>query len=326
MHDLMDAHQRKFVYLRLSVTERCNFRCVYCLPDGYDGKAAAPELSVDEIRRLVRGFARMGVSKVRLTGGEPTTRRDLLDIARTVASVEGIRKVAITTNGNRLSQLAEPLREAGVSAINVSIDSLEKDRFERATGMRRFEEVLGGVETALKTGFESVKVNAVLMRGINDDAIESFLDWIRERPVSVRFIELMRTGTNAELFARHHLSAGVLQLKLLKAGWQMMPRGLTDGPAVLFRHPHYEGSVGLIAPYSSDFCTTCNRLRVNSQGALKLCLFGDEDLSLRDLLQADEQCDSLVARVRSLVLEKPVSHLLHQGNYGNTQNFSGIGG
>ncbi len=274
----------------------------------------------------MRGFARLGVTKVRLTGGEPTVRRDIVEIARAASSVKGIQKLAITTNGSRLGELALPLLQAGVSSINISIDSLEEERFREITGSTRFESILQSVDQALSAGFEQVKVNAVLLKNGNDHELLSFMDWVRDRPISVRFIELMRTGTNAEYFNKHHLSAGVIQLQLLKSGWFPVTRGLTDGPAVTYRHPQYEGSIGLIAPYSQDFCTTCNRLRVTSQGALKLCLFGERDLSLRDLLQHDYQTDELASRIQSLVLEKPISHELHEGKYGNTRHFAGIGG
>jgi len=328
---LVDSHQRRFVYLRLSVTDRCNFSCAYCLPDGYSpesgsGETGSPELSLSEIERLVRGFARLGVSKVRLTGGEPTVRRDIVELARVVSSVQGIQKVALTTNGSRLPELALPLLRAGVSSINISIDSLEEERFREITGSTRFASILQSVDQALDAGFERVKVNAVLLKNRNDHELLSFMDWVRDRPISVRFIELMRTGTNAEYFNQNHLSAGVIRLELLKAGWTPTARGVTDGPAVVYRHPRYEGSIGLIAPYSQDFCTTCNRLRVTAQGALKLCLFGERDLSLRDLLQEDSQTEELASRIQALVLEKPLSHELHEGKYGNTRHFAGIGG
>lgn len=327
MHELADSHGRRFQYLRLSVTPACNFRCVYCLPNGYQRPAGAQApLSVSEIRNLVSGFAAMGFWKVRLTGGEPTLRRDIVEIAHEVSSIPGIRNVALSTNGYRLAQLAAPLRAAGVNALNVSVDSLDAERFQKITGQDRLHDVLKGIDTAFSSGFSAVKVNAVLMKDLNDRDLDAYLDWVRRAPISVRFIELMRTGDNRNLFERHHLSAGTIQLKLLASGWTMRRRSEGDGPAVEFEHPDYVGRIGLIAPYSPDFCQSCNRLRVSSQGGLRLCLFGEKDHSLRHLLRFENQREGLIAAVRGLIGEKAATHYLHDGKYGNTQDFAAIGG
>lgn len=327
MDKLVDTYERQFVYLRLSVTDRCNFRCVYCLPNGYQGPLSQDsELSVDEIRRLVQGFSRLGIQKVRLTGGEPTVRRDLVEIASAISCISQIKKIAITTNGNRLRELALPLRNAGVTSINVSLDSLDPDRFHRITGMDRFSEVMRGIEHALALGFENIKINAVLLKGSNGDELSHFMEWVKDRPISVRFIELMRTGKNQALFDEKHLSGGIVQFELLKAGWKPVSRKVDDGPAVTYEHPNYLGTIGIIAPYSKDFCKTCNRLRVSSRGALRLCLFGDGDASLRRYLSSDDSQEELTHEIQRLILGKPVSHFLHEGNYGNTWNLAAIGG
>ncbi len=327
MRQLIDGFDRKFVYLRLSVTDRCNFRCVYCLPDGYQGPTAVePELSIDEIRRLVSAFAVLGVQKVRLTGGEPTVRRDIVEVAAAVAAIPGIKNTAVTTNGYRLKELAQPLRKAGVTSLNISVDSLDPTRFREITGTDRFEPVMQGLERALELGYKSVKVNAVLLRGTNEDELSRFIAWVKDRPVSIRFIELMRTGKNAEFFEKKHFSGGEVQFELLKSGWKPVERNADDGPALVYVHPQYQGTMGVIAPYSKDFCKSCNRLRVTSRGALRLCLFGEKDASLRQFLSSDDLQDELVQELRNQVLRKPVSHFLHEGNYGNTWNFSAIGG
>lgn len=327
MFDLVDQYQRKFAYLRLSVTDRCNFKCVYCLPNGYVAPPCKEaDLTLDEIRRLVTAFATLGVSKVRLTGGEPTVRRDIVELARMISHIPGIKKTALTTNGNRLAELASPLRKAGVTAINVSIDSLDRGKFAEITGTDRLEQVLSGVDAALSAGFDAIKINSVLLRNWNDGEIASFMEWVRERPISVRFIELMRTGIHGEFFNKRHLSAGKIQFDLLKSGWSQEVKQSTDGPAVVYRHPHSLGTIGLIAPYSRDFCEGCNRLRVSSTGGLRLCLFGEKDESLRHYLADDSMHDSLVARIQNLVIKKPIAHQLHEGNYGNTWNLAGIGG
>lgn len=327
MDEVSDSFGRRFHYLRLSVTDACNFRCVYCLPNGYKKVASADgPLSLIEIRNLVSGFAAMGFWKVRLTGGEPTLRRDIVEIAHEVSSTPGVLKVALSTNGYRLAQLARSLRTAGVDALNVSVDSLDPARFRKITGQDRLQDVLEGIDAAFGAGFKSVKVNVVLLKDMNDFDLEAYLEWIKSKTLSVRFIELMRTGTNQELFNRHHLSAGTIQLKLLASGWKMRRRAVGDGPAVEFEHPSYRGRIGLIAPYSTDFCQSCNRLRISSQGGLRLCLFGEKDHSLRHLLHSGIQRDELVAEVHRLIEQKAATHYLHEGNYGKTYDFAAIGG
>lgn len=327
MRSLADNYGRDFHYLRLSITEACNFSCVYCLPNGYQkSENCSPPLTLSEIKNLINAFAKLGFWKVRLTGGEPTTRRDLLEIARCVSETPGIRQVGITTNGYRLPQLARPLRNAGVSLLNVSVDSLDSERFSMITGQDRLKEVLSGIETAFDEGFEKIKINVVLMKEKTDCEWEVFLAWVKNSSLTIRFIELMPTGKNQKLFREHHLSAGYLRLQLLKSGWKMESRTAGSGPAVNFVHPNYKGRIGLIAPYSQDFCQTCNRLRVTSTGGLRLCLFGDQDYSLRPLLQSDKQQEPLILTLQNLMKHKASSHFLQENNYGNNQTFSAIGG
>jgi len=324
---LSDSFGRQFHYLRLSVTDACNFRCAYCLPDGHVKLAGAEEhLSLEEIRRLVEAFASIGFWKIRLTGGEPTVRRDILEIARIVAAVPGIAQVALSTNGYRLAELAAPLRSAGVSALNVSLDSLDPERFRRITGVDRLGDVLAGLDAAFAAGFPWLKLNAVLLADLNDGELATFMDWVRDRPASVRFIELMQTGDNHGFFRRHHVSADGLRNQLGDLGWRARARKPGDGPAVEFEHPAHRGRIGLITPYAHGFCDSCNRLRVSSRGGLRLCLFADGEASLRPWLQADSQRDALLAEVRRLIGHKTASHSLLEGRSGNTRHFAAIGG
>lgn len=326
MNTLIDSYKRKFVYLRLSVTDRCNFRCIYCLPNGYKPSFNEEELSVAEIQRIVRAFAKCGVWKVRLTGGEPTIRRDIIDIVQAISEVQGIRQIALTTNGNRLKYLAKSLRQAGLNSINISLDSLNKDKFEQITGTKKFLEVMEGIDEVLSLGYNQVKINVVLLKGLNSDDLLHFLAWIKNKKISVRFIELMKTGHNEELFKSRHLSAGALQFELLKTGWKIKPRQDGDGPAVIYENEEYMGNVGIIAPYSSEFCKTCNRLRVTSRGDLRLCLFGEKDFSLRKYCQDDFSQEELIQKIQTLLYDKPISHFLHEGKFGNTWNLAKIGG
>lgn len=323
---LKDAHGRTLEYLRLSVTDRCNFKCSYCLPNGCPSGAAGQPLSLDEISRLTRAFAALGFWKVRVTGGEPTLRRDIVEIVERVAATPGITRVGLTTNGYRLAGLAEPLRRAGLSALNVSVDSLDPDRFEQITGHGQLAHVLDGLDAAVEAGIPSVKANVVLLRGMTDGELDRFLALARHLPVAVRFIELMRTGDNAEFYARSHLPADEVVGKLTALGWRKAPRAPGDGVAELYRHPDRPGTLGFIAPYSSKFCGDCNRLRVSSTGGLKLCLFGDGDIPLRPLLTADAQHELLVRRIASAVREKPEAHHLDQGYTGSTSSLAIIGG
>ncbi|MBI5069910.1 MAG: GTP 3',8-cyclase MoaA [Deltaproteobacteria bacterium] len=323
---LRDAFGRELRYLRLSVTERCNFRCVYCLPQGCDREQAERPLSLAEIGRLVDALAGLGFTKVRLTGGEPTLRPDLCDLVRRVAATPGIRRVGLTTNGMRLAELAPELRRAGLSSVNVSLDSLDPDRFREITGSSGFERVLSGIEAALAAPIPTVKVNAVLLRDVVDGELERFLAWTRHEPVAVRFIELMETADNRELFRERRLPAAELQARLLRLGWSELPRDPSDGPAATFGHPAHVGRVGLISAYARGFCDSCNRLRVSSAGDLRLCLFGDQTVPLRPLLADDSQREALAERIASAVARKPAAHQLAWGACGSASNLAVTGG
>lgn len=328
MSQLEDPLGRRFRYLRLSVTDRCNFRCAYCLPDGYQKPKGMiePELELSEIRLLVEAFAELGITKVRLTGGEPTLRRDFLEIARCVSSVPGIEKLAISTNGHSLRRSAAEYGSAGIQAVNLSLDSMEPGRFREITGSSRHSEILGGVDAALEAGIASVKVNCVLMKDWNDGDIPAFMDWVRRRPVSVRFIELMQTGAIGDLFEARHLRSTIVQRRLIESGWVPCQRGADDGPAVEYRHADFLGRIGIIAPYSSDFCASCNRLRISSRGRLQLCLFGAGGLDLRTWLSSAVDREGLKSAVREALSAKKPAHALHEAEAGDTSNLSMIGG
>lgn len=325
---LTDAFARRFYYLRLSITDVCNFRCTYCLPNGYrpGGVSNNGFLSVAEVRRVTRAFSAMGTEKVRLTGGEPSLRRDFTDIVAAVRENPAIRQIAVTTNGYRLARDASAWRDAGMTHINVSVDSLDARQFYAITGQDKFQQVMAGIDAAFAAGFDKVKVNTVLMRDVNHHQLDTFLAWIKPRRIQLRFIELMETGEGSELFRKHHISGIVLRDELLKRGWIHQLRSRSDGPAQVFCHPDYAGEIGLIMPYEKDFCASCNRLRVSSTGKLHLCLFGDGGVELRDLLGDDSQQFALEQRISAALAQKKQTHFLHQGHTGITQNLSYIGG
>lgn len=324
---LADRFGRTFPYLRLSIIEACNFRCSYCLPNGFLARPGRPEpLSREEITRLLQGFAAVGLRKLRLTGGEPSLRRDLPEIIASAAAVGGIESIGLTSNGTLLDRRVERWREAGLTNLNISVDALERERFHAITGHDRLDEILRGIELARGLGFKAIKLNAVLLRGLNDGQMPQWLAYLRERRLTLRFIELMQTGDNRAYFERHHLRTEMLETQLLDDGWRLLPRADDAGPAREYAHPDYAGRIGVIAPYSKDFCAGCNRLRVTHTGDLRLCLFGNVGIPLRPLLQNDDERERLVAALRSQLGLKAIGHRLHEGETGLTPNLSTIGG
>lgn len=324
---LADSHGRSFEYLRLSITDVCNFRCTYCLPNGYQKAKGAPSfLTGDEIERVVRAFATLGLWKVRLTGGEPTLRDDFVDIAKRVAGVDGIRRLAMTTNGYRLAERAQSYADAGVGAINISIDSLRPEQFRAITGHDRLGAILEGMEACRAAGIGSIKINTVLLNGLNDSELDDFIAFVKVRDVALRFIEVMRTNDNAAFFAERHLPGKFVMERLEHLGWKKVVRQAGAGPAVEYGHPEALGRIGIIAPYADHFCDSCNRLRVSATGKLHLCLFGDGGYDVRTLLAHDAQHDELVAHIQSLMGAKLPAHRLHAHNSGATPHLASIGG
>lgn len=325
--ELTDLHGRRFEYLRLSLTDVCNFRCSYCLPDGYRKTKGAPtNLSVDEIRRLVGGFATLGLWKIRLTGGEPTLRTQFLEIAKAVSGIEGIRQTAITTNGYRLEARAKDYADHGISAINISMDSLKPEKFHAITGHHRLAEILRGIDACKAAGIASIKLNSVLLKGLNDDELDDFIAFVVEHDLTLRFIEVMRTNDNPGYFIEHHLPGSFVSDRLQSIGWLGQSRQAGAGPAIEYANPTGPGRIGIIASYSKGFCASCNRLRVSATGKLHLCLFGDGGIDLKPWLQDDAQKAELIARLQKLVAGKAPAHLLHQGNSGATPHLASIGG
>lgn len=324
---LTDRYARRFTYLRLSVTEACNFRCNYCLPNGTDCSAQrrSGELDLAAIERLVQGFAAAGIRKVRLTGGEPSLRRDLADIIAICKRTPGIDTVALTTNGYRLERELPRWHAAGLDALNVSVDSFDPARYALITGRDELQRVLAGIERAAQLGIRSIKLNCVLLREYNAGEIDGFLQFVRTRPLTLRLIELMRTGDNAEFFRRNHLRAEAVAQQLRQHGWQLQARGPHAGPAQEYRHPDYAGGIGLIQPYGEDFCASCNRLRVSGDGKLFLCLFAERHLDLRPLLR-EENPAALAQFLQRALSGKAESHRLQQAETGATRHLAMIGG
>lgn len=310
MSQLTDSFGRAHTYLRVSVTDRCNLRCRYCQPEGFVWKDRAEILSYDEIHRLVRLFAAMGVRKVRLTGGEPTIRREVEHLVSLLAGTPGIETVGLTTNGVLLREKAAPLRAAGLttSALNVSLDTLRPERFVEITGEDRLGDVLAGLEAALAAGFAPVKVNVVVMGGVNDDELCDFVELARARPIHVRFIEHMPFRGNG-----WHATGFVPQqamMREIQRRYRLEPIADADpaAAAVEFGSPALRGRVGFISPLSAHFCGRCTRLRLTADGALRSCLFAREEISLRDLLRQRATDEALAQAVRATVEKKAWCH------------------
>lgn len=334
---LVDRHNRRFTYLRLSVTDACNFQCNYCLPDGYcpseQDKAKQP-LSPVEIKRLVQAFAANGTRKIRITGGEPTLRRDLAEIIQICKSTPGIETVAMTSNGYNLCKNLDSYIDAGLDSLNLSADSLQPETFKLITGRDKLDHVLDSIKLAKARGLNKIKVNAVLMREYNGSEINEFLEFVRTEPVTLRLIELMQTGDNEEFYNAQHVSGQSIQQRLLDNDWLQVIRHPDAGPALEYTHPDYAGNIGLIMPYSKNFCDSCNRLRVSSTGNIHNCLFNEANGNLRPFLSAPPEEDAfkydnaaaLSSYLRQVVLGKWEGHQLEQGFSGTTKHLAMLGG
>ncbi|MCP2039786.1 cyclic pyranopterin phosphate synthase [Neisseria sp. HSC-16F19] len=325
MNALTDPFHRRLTYLRLSVTDLCNYRCVYCLPDGYQGKSKPDELTLPEIETLVHTFGAHGTRKIRLTGGEPTLRRDLAEIIAICKNAPGIEQVALTTNAFKLAQLAPSYRAAGLDKLNISIDSFDPEVFYQITGKRECQRIVAALDGLLADGFYNIKINTLLLKRYIERTLADALDFVRQRPVTLRFIELMQTRDNFTLFSEQHLSAAKLEADLQAQGWQLLPRQAHAGPAREYRHRDFAGGIGFIAPYSQDFCKSCNRLRVSAQGKMHLCLFGGIAYDLRPWLQRGDG-EGLAQHLYELMADKPEHHFLHDKKVGLIRDLSMIGG
>jgi len=311
---MVDSFGRRIEYLRISVTDRCNLRCVYCMPaEGLPWLRKDELLSYEEIQTIVETMTPIGLRRVRLTGGEPLVRKDLPRLVDLIASVPGIRDLAISTNGVLLKALAGPLRESGATRVNVSMDSFRKDRLDAlARRPGTFEKVLSGLEAAERVGLEPIKINVVLIRGKNDDEIADFAEATRTRPWHVRFIEIMPTNSNLDLSTEGFFSCQESLARLRELGEMEPVTGPEgNGPATYYQFPGAPGTVGVITPMSHNFCEGCNRLRLTADGYLRPCLFGEIQTNLKDPLRAG---DDLVPLIEKTIRIKHELHDLVKGS------------
>ncbi|QJA05801.1 GTP 3',8-cyclase MoaA [Thermosulfurimonas marina] len=281
---LKDRYGRRLRYLRVSVTDRCNFRCLYCSRDFSEWLPREDILSLEEIREVVAAAVSLGVERVRLTGGEPLVRRDFPHLVRMLSEIPGLRDLSLTTNGYRLAELARELKQAGLHRVNLSLDTLKAERFRELTGVDGLSRVLSGLEAALSVGLHPVKVNMVVMRGVNEDEILEMARLSLSEPLEVRFIEFMPVGPGVSWEEERFLPLAEIMERVRELGPLEEVPSQGGGPARVFRLPGARGRVGFIAAISRHFCDRCNRLRLTAEGRLRLCLFSEEEFDLRPYL------------------------------------------
>jgi len=355
---MKDPFGRTIDYLRVSITDRCNFRCVYCMPEqGFPATPRDEHLTADEFVRIVRVAVSLGISKVRLTGGEPLLRNDLVDIIREIAAIDGVQDLSCTTNGHLLTSKADELARAGLNRINVSLDTLRRDQFVPIARRGELSVVLEGIRAAQEAGLAPIKINCVAMRGVNDNEAEDFAAWTLREPVHVRFIELMPIRWNLDETTSYdtfqaHGGKGLLQLRQARgdmlsdaemrrlfvsaqdirerieaAFGRMLPTDIpTNGPARTYQLPGAIGTIGFISQITSDFCEKCNRLRLTHDGFLRPCLMSDGELDLRSSLRKGSNDDELKSLILHVVAHKPERHYLAEGQQVAGRGMSQIGG
>lgn len=305
---LTDRFGRSIEYLRLSVTDRCDLRCTYCMPKGFKGfEEPAHWLNFDEIARLVAAFARLGTSRIRLTGGEPLLRRNLAQLAARIAGTPGIRDLSLSTNATRLARHAGELKAAGISRINVSLDSLDRACMERITGRDSHAQIMAGLAAGKAAGFAPIKINMVAMQGVNDDEIDDMVAFCIEQGFILRLIEAMPVGDSGRNAG--FLDLGEVQARL-QARFNLRPQALElgGGPARYLTTPNGDANIGFITAMSQHFCATCNRVRLAVDGTLYLCLGQEEKFEFRPLLRGGASDAELEAAIRQAIELKPQQH------------------
>lgn len=319
---MLDRYGRKIEYLRISVTQNCNLKCMYCRPSGDDSGAGCKSyLSAEDIEKITASMARLGIRSVRITGGEPLVRSDICEIIGRISRLEGIEDISLTTNGIRLGALAEQLKEAGLKRLNISLDSLKEERFRDITGGGRLEDTLNGIRQALAAGLNPVKLNTVLIKGVNDDEIDSLIELARDNPLEVRFIELMPIGP----FGEENSDKIIYNSDIIKRRKDLIFCEDTQkgSPASYYRIEGYKGKIGFISPMSHKFCSCCNRIRLTCDGKIKPCLGNNGEVDIISVLRQDPE--GLDEFIKKTIFEKPAGHNFGQG-FTSDRNMSMIGG
>jgi cyclic pyranopterin phosphate synthase len=324
----IDRFGRIIHYLRISLTDHCNLRCVYCMPEDQTFRPNADLMQDDEVLLLTRLFADLGFDKIRLTGGEPTVRAHVVDLVRGIASTPGIRNVSMTTNGLLLSRLAGPLAEAGLQRVNISVDTLDPDRFNRLTRWGKLEDVWSGIQAAEDAGLTPIKINAVVVRGYNEPDVVDLARLTIEHSWQVRFIEMMPFAGVTDVQTGQVITAAQIQERIeAEAGkMEVANDGKLDGEARLFRFPGAKGDVGFISSVTAPFCSACTRARLTADGRLRLCLLREKEVDLLTPLRAGATLDDLRQIILDGVWEKPWGHGLAEGVIPLNRVMNQIGG
>ena len=326
---LLDPFKRKINYLRISVTDRCNLRCGYCMPEeGIPLIRHDDILTYEEILRIVRVFAIEGISKVRLTGGEPLVRKGIAKFISRLSQVEELKDLSLTTNGVLLKEFAASLKQAGLKRVNISLDSLKRERFCQISHRDEFDRVWSGIEEALRVGLTPIKINMVAIQGLNDDEIEDFARLTLDLPVTVRYIEYMPSGNGKTWKKSDLLTIPQIKSRLEKVGPLVcITSEPWDGPAKRYRIEGAMGEIGLIGAVSSHFCSDCNRIRLTPDGKIRTCLFSDDEIDVRELLRKGGSDDDLKERLLEALRSKPEGHQIDTHQFKKCQrNMSAIGG
>ena len=312
-----DSFGREVDYLRISITDLCNLRCIYCMGEKGVEKFSHEEIiSPERIKEIVESSVKLGIKKVRLTGGEPLVRKGLFDIIKMIKSIDGIEEICLTTNGVTLKEMAKSLKEAGVDRLNISLDTLDEEKYRRITRNGDLKNVLEGIDEAKKVGFKNTKVNCVLIGGFNDDEIENFAKFAVDNSLVVRFIELMPIG-ESENFPKESFISNNLILKRIPN----LEKVDDDGVSSYYRIGNSSGYIGLISPLSKKFCKNCSRIRLTSDGKIKPCLHSKAEFDLNGLHGED-----LTNRIKESILAKPKEHHLEEGKSNSTRSMNKIGG
>jgi cyclic pyranopterin phosphate synthase len=322
----LDRFGRKIHYLRISLTDHCNLRCVYCMPEDQTFRPNAQMMQDDEVLLLARLFADLGFDKIRLTGGEPTVRAHVVELVRGIASTPGVQSLSMTTNGILLSKLARPLKEAGLQRVNVSIDSLDPQKFRRLTRWGSLDQVWNGILAAEAAGLTPIKLNAVVVRGYNEDDVVGLAALTMERPWQMRYIEMMPFAGVTDLQKSQVVTAAQIQQKIEARFGALEATGNYDGEARIFHIPSAQGTLGFISSVTVPFCSACTRARLTADGVLRMCLLREKEINLLTPLRAGASLDDLRAMILQGVWEKPWGHGLDQGVIPLNRVMNQIGG
>jgi cyclic pyranopterin phosphate synthase len=326
---LIDNYHRHISYLRISLTDRCNLRCIYCMPpEGISLLDHREVLTLEEIERIASAAARMGISRIRITGGEPFVRKGVIKLAGDLLKLPGIEDVSLTTNGILLTEYAAALRSAGMRRINISLDTLDAEKYKRITRGGDIQRVLDGISAARREGFSPIKINVVAMRGINDDEIEDFARLTIERPVHIRFIEFMPIDVATDWDENSFISSSETREIISRIGTlNPVEHSGKSGPAEMYRLDGAAGQLGFISPLSNHFCDTCNRMRLTADGKLRTCLFSDHEIDLKTFLRSGVSDQSLEQAIAEAIKSKPKGHTISEPSFKKCRrNMSAIGG